>query len=51
MHEPQSEMTRDAADDEKEAIIARLLAKAELEFKCSGGHCSGRMCDAGADND
>ena len=29
-----------AADETKEELIGRLLDKAELDVKCSGGHCT-----------
>ncbi len=39
-------------DETKEELIERLLSKAELDFKCCGGHCSGFHEDLpGADQD
>jgi hypothetical protein len=34
-------MESEKAEETKEELIERLLAKAELDYKCSGGHCSG----------
>ncbi len=32
-------------DETREELIGRLLAKADVDVKCSGGHCSGRFED------
>jgi hypothetical protein len=43
MKAPETEATgRDT--ETKEQLIERLLAKAELDFKCCGSHCSGALC-------
>ena len=32
-------------EETREELIGRLLAKADVDVKCSGGHCSGRFED------
>ena len=43
--ESSSKAQSDGAQETKAELIERLLAKAELEHKCCGSHCSGVLCD------
>jgi len=40
------EPQKPSKQETKEELIERLLAKAELDYKCCGSHCSGFQCDA-----
>jgi hypothetical protein len=35
---------KDQKNESREELIERLLAKAELDFKCCGSHCSSVLC-------
>ena len=49
MHEP--EPTDRDGGETREELIERLLAKAELDYKCCGSHCSSfTLCTAGVEN-